>query len=169
VPFRAGDTYAGVVVSEKETETLGDIAKNSAAQKPIRLLGDGFYDRRGEKLLVRRDDVKRDPLTGDWQLAGQTGKIVAHRLAGSFSNTVTIWKALVFSEGGGRKKDVCPNGLLILLAILAIVHWVNSRSFLGHWWRRIPDFCFAAVLGAGAALAIFAKPVVYKAFIYFQF
>jgi alginate O-acetyltransferase complex protein AlgI len=167
VPFRAGDTYVGAVTREKEKQVLGDITKSQSAIKPIRLLSDGFYDQQSEKLLVSRDAVKRDPLTGDWHLVAQPTKVVAHRVGGSFSNTVGVWRSL-FILGEGTK-SVCRSVILIVLAILTFVHWINARAFLGQWWRHIPAPCYAAMLGAGAAVAIFAKPVVYKAFIYFQF
>jgi hypothetical protein len=166
VPFRAGDTYVGTVTRGNEKATLGEIT-NQSPLKPIRLLGDGFYDQQGEKLLAGRDTVKRDPLTGDWHLVAQPAKVVARRLGGSFSNTVGVWKSLLCMGGG--TKSVCRSVILIVLAILTFVHWVNARAFLGQWWRRIPAPYYAALLGAGAAVAIFAKPVVYKAFIYFQF
>ena len=168
VPFRAGDTYVGVKIRIGDKETLGDIDMPSIAKKPIRMLGDGFYDQQGEKLLIRRDAVQRDPVTGDWSIAGQSGKIVAERLAGSFSNTLTVWKSLISPQTGGQK-SVCGYGALIIIVILASVHWLNFHGYLSQWWRSIPAYCFASFMGAGAALAIFMKPVVYKAFIYFQF
>jgi alginate O-acetyltransferase complex protein AlgI len=57
----------------------------------------------------------------------------------------------------------------VLLAIFVFVHWLNSREFLANWWRRIPAWSYAALLGAGFAVALFFKPVVYRPFIYFQF
>ena len=166
VPFRAGDTYVGAVARGNEKATLGEIT-NQSPLKPIRLLGDGFYDQQGEKLLAGRDTVKRDPLTGDWHLVAQPTKVVARRLSGSFSNTVGVWKSLLCMGDG--TKSVCRNVIMLVLAMLTFMHWVNARGLLGQWWRRIPAPCYAALLGAGAAVAIFAKPVVYKAFIYFQF
>lgn len=56
-----------------------------------------------------------------------------------------------------------------LFAGLAVIHWLCSRKVFAVWWRRIPDYVFAALLGAGFALALYFMPVEYKAFIYFQF
>ena len=58
---------------------------------------------------------------------------------------------------------------LWVFAALAAVHWLNSRGMLATWWRRIPSWAFAALLGAGTAVALFFVPAKYKAFIYFQF
>ena len=55
------------------------------------------------------------------------------------------------------------------LAAFAAIHWMNSRGWLSTWWRRLPDWAFAAVLGAGTATALLFVPVKFKAFIYFQF
>jgi len=55
------------------------------------------------------------------------------------------------------------------LAAFALIHWINARGWLSTWWRRLPDPAFAALLGAGTAVALLFVPVKYKAFIYFQF
>jgi hypothetical protein len=67
------------------------------------------------------------------------------------------------------KRSVVGNGILVVLGILALIHWLNSRQFFSTWWRRIPDWSYAMLLGMAVAVAIFMKPVVFKAFIYFQF
>ena len=56
-----------------------------------------------------------------------------------------------------------------ILALLALVHWLNSQRILGNWWRRLPDWAAAALLGVGTAIALIFVPVKYKPFIYFQF
>lgn len=58
---------------------------------------------------------------------------------------------------------------LWLFVVLALVHYANSRRWLSTWWQRIPAWAFAALLGAGFAVALFFVPARYKAFIYFQF
>jgi len=60
-------------------------------------------------------------------------------------------------------------GCFAVLAMLALVHWLNSRRVLATWWRRLPDWACAALLGAGTAIALLFVPVKYKPFIYFQF
>lgn len=94
--------------------------------------------------------------------------VVVERLTGSFGATGLVWQSLVFFKDHG-KRSVVGNGIVAVLLILALLHWVNFRKILSTWWRRIPDYAYAALLGAGVALALFMKPVHYKAFIYFQF
>ncbi len=86
-----------------------------------------------------------------------TGFAVARRVLGSF--------VLQHSHGSKSFSLHC----LWIFAALAAVHWLCSRRLLSTWWRRIPDWAFSALLGAGFALALFFVPAKYKAFIYFQF
>jgi alginate O-acetyltransferase complex protein AlgI len=62
-----------------------------------------------------------------------------------------------------------PHANLWFFAILAVLHWLASRGTFATWWRRIPDWLYAALLGIGLSLALACKPLQYKAFIYFQF
>ena len=59
--------------------------------------------------------------------------------------------------------------LFAVLALLAAVHGLNRRRWLASWWREIPGWSYAALLGAASVLVLFLKPVAYRAFIYFQF
>jgi len=80
------------------------------------------------------------------------------------------WMALKnFTFTGSRGKNHFNAECLIILAGLAVLHWLNSRRILGTWWRRLPDWACAALLGVGVALALLFVPVKYKPFIYFQF
>ena len=155
VPFRANDVYV-----------------EAKSNKPLRALADGFYDQSGEKLLYKRDDLTRDPLSGNWKRKAATTPgeqpVVVQRLTGSFGTTAKVWQSLVLFKDHG-KRSVVGNGIVIVLAVLILVHWLNYRRLLSTWWRKIPDYVYAALLGAGVAIALFMKPVVYKAFIYFQF
>ncbi len=54
-------------------------------------------------------------------------------------------------------------------ASLALVHWLASRGVFASWWRRLPSWGFAMLLGAGTSVAILFVPAKYKPFIYFQF
>jgi alginate O-acetyltransferase complex protein AlgI len=56
-----------------------------------------------------------------------------------------------------------------VLAVLALLHWLNSQRLIAAVWRRLPDWACAALLGLGTALALLFVPVRYKPFIYFQF
>ena len=56
-----------------------------------------------------------------------------------------------------------------ILAVLVLVHWLNFRGVIGTYWRRLPNWACAVLLGAGTAVALLFVPVKYKPFIYFQF
>ena len=86
-----------------------------------------------------------------------TGFEIARKILDSF---------VLFDSHGKRTFTIW---CLVLVVVLALVHWLNSRQVFATWWRRVPDWAYAAILGAGFALALFFKPVVYRAFIYFQF
>jgi alginate O-acetyltransferase complex protein AlgI len=79
----------------------------------------------------------------------------------------SILKSLcLFQNNGDRSFSI---GCLWLFLGLAVLHFANSRHWLSSWWRRLPAWLFAALLGAGFGLALFFVPSVYKPFIYFQF
>ncbi len=150
VPFRAADVFV------------------AADKTPLRSQPDGFYDAQGEKLVFAKHALTRDPATGNWHTPAVPSDIKVKRLAGSFATTAAVWKSLVLFSAPG-KKSVANSGIFLILAALCTVHWLNYRALLSRWWRAIPDWAYSALLGAGCALALFMKPVLYKAFIYFQF
>ena len=100
-----------------------------------------------------------------WQVHSKGG--VARRLTASWGTMNTVLAGLVGLHSDSR--SVCSNRMLIVLALLTLVHWLNYKKLLSTWWRRIPEWSFAMLLGIAYAVAIFMKPVVFKAFIYFQF
>jgi alginate O-acetyltransferase complex protein AlgI len=80
------------------------------------------------------------------------------------------WLALkAFTFTGGRGKNDFGWECAAVFAVLALFHWLNSRRILAPWWRRLPDWACAALLGVGVELALLFTPVKYKPFIYFQF
>jgi len=80
------------------------------------------------------------------------------------------WFALKeFTFTGGRGKNSFSVECFGIFAVLALLHWLNSRRVLTSWWRRLPDWACAALLGVGGAVALLFVPVKYKPFIYFQF
>jgi hypothetical protein len=98
----------------------------------------------------------------------EKGAVVIERLSGSFGTSAMVWRSLITFHDHA-KRSVVGNAIVILLAVIALFHWLNSRQYLSTWWRRIPDFLYATLLGAAVAIALFMKPAHYKAFIYFQF
>lgn len=58
---------------------------------------------------------------------------------------------------------------LFLVALLVLIHWMNSRGFFAHWWRRLSAPAFAAGYGCTAAVVLLFVPPHYAPFIYFQF
>jgi alginate O-acetyltransferase complex protein AlgI len=80
------------------------------------------------------------------------------------------WAALKeFTFTGGHGKIAFKAECFGVLAVLAVLHWLNSQRILGAWWRRLPDWACAILLGIGVAVALLFVPVKYKPFIYFQF
>jgi hypothetical protein len=71
--------------------------------------------------------------------------------------------------GGAGERTLAKPALWGLLLALALLHVANAHRAFATWWRRIPDWTYAGLLGAAAALALFFKPIAYRAFIYFQF
>jgi alginate O-acetyltransferase complex protein AlgI len=150
VPFRANDVFVDT--------------KN----KPVRMLGDGIYDRDGDKLLFAKPAIQRNATSGDWHVKGRPEQVVARRITGSFGTTAVVWRSLVLFHDH-KKASVCGNLIFGVLGALGLMHWFCSRGWMATWWRRIPAELYAALLGVGVAVALYMKPVVYKAFIYFQF
>ena len=78
-----------------------------------------------------------------------------------------VLKSFVLFQSNGRRSF--PDACLWFFLALALVHWLASRQVFATWWRRLPDWAYAALLGFGVSLALAFKPLQYKPFIYFQF
>jgi alginate O-acetyltransferase complex protein AlgI len=87
--------------------------------------------------------------------------------ATGLENAWQALKAFTFTGGHGRT-DFGPECMGVF-AVLALLHWLNSRHLIAPLWRRLPDWACAALLGVGTALALLFVPIKYKPFIYFQF
>ena len=87
--------------------------------------------------------------------------------APDFRTAVTVSRALLFFQGGGRER-LAP-WLWGLFAGLAVVHWLNWKRVFATWWRRGADWVFATGYGAAFAVALLFAPQHYSAFIYFRF
>lgn len=93
----------------------------------------------------------------------KTGEIKAT----GFEVASTVLKSFVlFRENGTREFN---NACWWILLALLVLHYLTSRKVFALWWRRIPDWLYAALLGAGLAIAFYFVPQQFKAFIYFQF
>jgi len=159
VPFRATPIYQNAAYADNEGQPI-----------PLFYTAGGFQDAREHEMVFPAASLGRDNKTGNWVVKAQDGKpesVIEMRLSG-FDVTKTTLRSMVFFQENGRK-DLGGNFCLVLLAILALVHWINSRNLLSTWWRKIPDWLFSAILGSAVSLALYFKLVVYKQFIYFQF
>jgi alginate O-acetyltransferase complex protein AlgI len=96
-------------------------------------------------------------------LSAKTGEIKAT----GFELARKILKSFVLFHQNGTKSF--SGGALWFFVALALLHWIASRQYLATWWRRIPDWLYAALLGVGLAAAFAFVPQQFKAFIYFQF
>jgi alginate O-acetyltransferase complex protein AlgI len=171
IPFRANDIYTD---------------KPNASDKGAKLLirtSSGFQDLKEHELVypfaknVEKEGaapesvrlLALDPKTGAWKGKSADGKDASIRLHQTgFELTAKVWQSLVLFKDHA-KRNVCGNGIWVLLGGLVFVHWLNSRSYLAKWWRAIPEWLFSLLLGAGWAMALAMKVVAYKQFIYFQF
>jgi hypothetical protein len=59
--------------------------------------------------------------------------------------------------------------MLWFVAVLALVHWLNSIGWFSEWWRHIPAPFFATGYGCAAAVVLLFIPPRYTPFIYFPF
>lgn len=151
VPFRAGDVYV-----------------EADSGRPLRLLADGFHRERGARPRFEAGELERAPRSGDWHEPGRPEAVRVRRVSGGFGTAAGVWRAMLVPGGAGERRLAQPD-LLALLAALAGLHALAARRRLAAWWRALPDWGCAALLGAGAALLLFLAPVSYRAFIYFQF
>jgi alginate O-acetyltransferase complex protein AlgI len=87
--------------------------------------------------------------------------------ASALQNAWAALKAISFI--GHRGKWTFHLEAVGILAVLAVVHWLNFHRVPGTWWRRLPDWACAVLLGIGTVVAVLFVPVQYKPFVYFQF
>jgi alginate O-acetyltransferase complex protein AlgI len=87
--------------------------------------------------------------------------------APDFHTAILVTKSLVLFHSAGNKG--LAHWLLVLFAVLAFIHCLNSRKTFAHWWRRPPEWLFAPAYGAAFATALLFVPQHYSAFIYFRF
>ncbi len=84
-----------------------------------------------------------------------------------FVRAKTVLNAFVLFHSDGKLR--LDTWLLYVFAALAFVHWLNYKRVFSTWWRRMPDYAFAAGYGATAAFVLLWVPAKYAPFIYFQF
>jgi hypothetical protein len=87
--------------------------------------------------------------------------------AHDLSSAGIILKQFALFHGGGNEHF--HRWLLLLVAALAFVHWLNSRRWFPEPWRRWPAPIFAAAYGCTFAVVLLFVPPHYTPFIYFQF
>jgi alginate O-acetyltransferase complex protein AlgI len=89
---------------------------------------------------------------------------------GGFEAAMMILKSFILLQPNGGRQVVAEMGwCFVAFGLLAAIHAMASRKMFATWWRRLPDWGYAAALGAGVSLALFFVPQKFKAFIYFQF
>ncbi len=86
---------------------------------------------------------------------------------GGFTVAKTVLESFVLFDAGGKR--TFGISCLWLFIGLALVHYLCSRQVFATWWRRLPEWAYAAALGVGLAIALFFTPTSYRPFIYFQF
>ena len=139
---------------------------DAATSKPLRALADGFYRETGDRLRFPSAPSSASMRAATGASAGGPGNPRAARDQ-QLAATGRIWEAMLVPGAGGPRRLFRPP-LLAVLGLLGLMHWLGA-PWLASWWRAIPAWSYAALLGAGVAFALFLKPVAYRAFIYFQF
>ncbi len=104
-------------------------------------------------VFVRAQNVYHEP----------TGNLL---ISGTRAAAETLRAICLFQTSGTR---TFTYHCLWVFAVIALVHYANYRGWLSTWWRRIPYWLFAALLGIGYAIALVFIPTQFKPFIYFQF
>jgi D-alanyl-lipoteichoic acid acyltransferase DltB (MBOAT superfamily) len=139
------------------------------------------------RLWSRRQGSQRQGLTGRWRT--NRALLTAGRMVGtaftfywvccawiffraqSFGDAFILLKGFVLFQASGEW--VLEPTLFAWIAVLAVVHWLNSHRTLrrlGDWIdTRVPDPAFAAGYGIATALALAFVPLRTAPFIYFQF
>lgn len=171
VPFRANDVY----IDRMEASDRG-------AKRLIRTSA-GFQDATDHALIYPFATASfaegeaessvpllvRDRKSDVWRGKSPNGSEIAIRLHQSgFSLTGKVWQSLVLLEDHSTRR-VCNSAIALVLGVLALAHGLSARGTLGDGWRRIPDWLFYGLLGAGWGIAVVLKSVAYTPFIYFQF
>jgi alginate O-acetyltransferase complex protein AlgI len=96
-------------------------------------------------------------------VAESTGELKAS----GFDIAYTILRSFLFFQSNGEREF--DKACIWTFVALAIIHGLASRGLFSAWWRRIPDWAYAAILGVAFAIALCFRPQQFKAFIYFQF
>ena len=87
--------------------------------------------------------------------------------ANGFDVARTVLKSIVLFHSNGSRE--LANSCLWFILALAILHWLASRKVFAAWWRRLPEWAYALLLGVGLGVSLLFVPQHFKAFIYFQF
>ena len=87
--------------------------------------------------------------------------------AHDLSRAGTILKQFVLFRGSGNEHF--HRWMLLVVAALAFIHWLNSRRWFAEPWRQWPAPVFAAAYGCTVAVVLLFVPPHYTPFIYFQF
>jgi alginate O-acetyltransferase complex protein AlgI len=138
----------------------------------------------GVALVVHREWQRHRP---GWHLPRPLGTILSTLLtfywvsmtyiffrATSLNDAMTILTRYLFLGSSGRadlsayKGALTLGGIVVILLILAAVHYLNSRRWL-RAWETAPDWAFAMGLGAVIPLVLALVPPASEPFIYFQF
>jgi len=87
--------------------------------------------------------------------------------AHDLSRAGTILKQFVLFRGSGSEH--LHRWMFLVVAVLAFIHWFNSRRWFAESWRQWPTPVFAAAYGCTVAIVLLFVPPHYTPFIYFQF
>ncbi len=87
--------------------------------------------------------------------------------ADSFATAITVIRAFVGGRSLGTQQ--LNTGILSILAVLALLHWLTAQQVWTKALAQLPAQLFAVGYGFAAAILLTLMPIGYSAFIYFQF
>jgi alginate O-acetyltransferase complex protein AlgI len=79
---------------------------------------------------------------------------------------ITVKAFLLFDASGSQQLSLYLFGVIVALAVC---HYLAYRRYWSSWWRKIPDWLFAAWYGLAVSIVLLFIAPAYSAFIYFQF
>ncbi len=115
---------------------------------------------------AERFDVAQRMESGDMFEAVGVNRLAEISSVSGMAAAQEILRAFVLFESPGELS--LDRGLVWVMAVLLVGHLLAWRRVLEPWWRRAPDWAFAASYGVCCALAIHFVAQT-KTFIYFQF
>ncbi|MBI2424588.1 MAG: MBOAT family protein [Candidatus Hydrogenedentes bacterium] len=89
--------------------------------------------------------------------------------AATLQDAATLLQSFALLTSEGTKQIPEASSLAVILAALAVCHWIEFRMQITGYVSRLPVWAFALFVGFMAALSLPFVPTDYRPFVYFQF